>query len=145
LSNYLLKLDITNQPVEHDYNLPREEITSLASHPPVHSLKLENHQGYPQLITVQAFNDSPSIGITVQDVLRTIHEDTRRLSRRREWSKLSPEERVHIDVAFRERCSTEEELGQGPCRIDYLLGRDRLQTLSKISPNTEMLPAPIIL
>jgi hypothetical protein len=144
LSKYLLKLDIANQPVEHDYDLPREEITSSASHPPMHSLKLESHQGYPQLITVQASSDSPGIGVTVQDVLRTIHEDVRTLSRRREWTKLSAEERAQVDTAFRERCRTEEELGQGPCRIDYLRGRDRLQVLPKLSPSGEMLPAPII-
>jgi hypothetical protein len=144
LSKYLLKLDITNQPVEHDYDLPGEEITSAASHPPMQSLKLESHQGYPQLITVQASNDSPGIGVTVQDVLRTVQEDVRTLSRRREWTKLSAEERAEVDSAFRERCRTEEELGQGPCRIDYLRGRDRLQVLPKLSPSGEMLPAPML-
>ena len=34
-----------------------------------------------------------------------------------------------------------EELGQGPCRIDYLGGRDRLQILPKDSPIGEILPA----
>lgn len=144
LSKYLLKLDITSQPVEHDYDLPNEEITSSASHPPMQSLKLESHQGYPQLITVQASSNLPAIGVTVQDVLRMIHEDVRTLSRRREWTKLSAEERAQVDAAFRERCRTEEELGQGPCRIDYLRGRDRLQILPKLSPSGEMLPAPII-
>ena len=33
LSEDLLKLDITNQPEERDYDLPREEITSPASYP----------------------------------------------------------------------------------------------------------------
>lgn len=97
------------------------------------SLKLENHQGYPQVITVQASSDSPSIGVTVQDVLRTIHEDARTPSRRYEWTKLSAEEREQVDAAFRGRCRTEEELGKGPCRIDYLQGRDRIQILPKHS------------
>jgi uncharacterized protein DUF6699 len=94
-----------------------EDITSSASDPPMHSLKLENHQGYPQLIIVQASSNSPSVGITVQDVLSAIQEDVRKLSRRREWTKLSPEERAQVDTAFRDRCKTEEELGQGPCRM----------------------------
>lgn len=66
------------------------------------------------------------------------------LSRRREWTKLSAEDRAQVDTAFRDRCRTEEELGQGPCRIDYLRGRDRLQILPKLSPTGEMLPAPIL-
>jgi hypothetical protein len=143
LSKYLLKLDITIQSVEHDYDLSREEITSPASHPPIHSLRLENHQGYPHLITIQASSDSPDIGVTVQDVLMTIHEDLRTLSRRRAWAKLSAEERAQVDVVFRERCRTEEELCRGPCRVDYLRGRDRLQILSKILPSGELFPAPI--
>jgi hypothetical protein len=135
LSTYLLKLDIANQPVEHDYDLPKEDITSPASHPPMHLLKLENHQGYPKTIIVQACNDAPSIGITVQDVLRTIHEDVRTLSRRREWTKLSAEERAQVDTTFRERCGAGKMLGRGPCRIDYMRGRDRLQILPKFSPS----------
>jgi hypothetical protein len=144
LEKYLLKFDITTQPVEHDFDLPIEEITSPASDPPMHSLKLENHQGYPQLITVQASSNSPGIGVTVQDVLRTIQEDLRMLSRRRERTKLSAEERVYVDIAFRDRCSTEEELGQGPCRIDYFQGRDRLKILPRLLPTGEMLPALIL-
>jgi hypothetical protein len=118
LSRYLLKLNVTDQPVEYDYGLPREEIHCPASHPPMHSLKLENHQGYPQLIIVQASSKSPSIGVTVKDMLRAIHEDIRTLSHRCEWTKLSTKERARVDVAFRERCRTEEVLCQGPCRID---------------------------
>lgn len=143
LSKYYLKLDISNQGVDHDYDLPIEELISPAVYPPLLSLKLENHQGYPQSVTVQASSESPS-GITVQDVLKTINEDLRKPSRRREWIKLNAEERTAVDGAFRERCRTEEELGQGPCRIDYLRGRDRLQILPRLSPDGEMLPAPII-
>lgn len=105
------------------------------------SLKLDNHQGYPQSIDVST--DSPG-GVTVQDVLNTIHEDLRKPSRRREWNKLSAEERAAVDTAFRRRGNTEEELGQGLCRIDYLRGRNRLQILPKLSPDGEMLPAPMI-
>jgi hypothetical protein len=143
LSKYYLTLDISNQGVDHDYDLPIEELTSPAVDPPLLSLKLENHQGYPQSVTVQSSTDSLS-GITVQDVLKTFNEDLRKPSRRREWIKLNAEERVDVDGAFRERCRTEEELGQGPCRIDYLRGRNRLQILPRLSPDGEMLPAPII-
>jgi hypothetical protein len=139
LSKYLLKLDIGNQPQDHTYDLPDEELNSPAVNPPISSLKLENHQGYPQMITVQS-----SSVISVYDVLKTIHEDVRKQSRRREWTRLSAEERAAVDGSFRERCKTEEELGQGPCRIDYLRGRDRLQILPRLSPDGEMLPAPII-
>ncbi|KAH9963607.1 hypothetical protein BC827DRAFT_121146 [Russula dissimulans] len=144
LWKYLLTIDINSQSVDHNYNLPREELDSPAVHPPMLSLKLENHQGYPQLITVQATSDSRSIGVTVQDVLRAIHEDVRKLSRRREWTKLNAEERTMVDVALRERCkeASDSELGQGPRRIDYLRGRDRLQVLPRVSPDGPMLPTP---
>lgn len=96
------------------------------------SLKLENDQGYPQDITVQVSSGTSSVGVTVQDVLRTIHEDLRRPWGSYEWTNLKAEERAAINAAFRKRCTTEEELGQGPCRIDYLRGRDRLQVLPKL-------------
>ena len=142
LSKYLLKIDTNNQSVDHDYYLPKEELNSPAVHPPMLSLKLENHQGYPQPITVQATSDSQSIGVTVQDVLRAIHGDVRKLSHRREWTKLNAEERTMVDVALRERCKEDSELGQGPCRIDFLRGRDRLQVLPRVSPDGPMLPTP---
>ena len=135
LSEDLLKLDITNQPEERDYDLPREEITSPASYPVIYSLKPENNQGYPWFITVRACSDSPNVGVTVQDVLRKVHEDVRTLSRRREWTKLSADERAQVDATFRERCKSDEDLSQGPCRIDYLRGRDRLQIIPKLSPS----------
>jgi hypothetical protein len=142
LEKYLLKLDINNQP-DYDYDLPKEEIDSAAMHPPMLSVTLENHQGYPQLILVQASNDTPGIGITVQDMLKAINEDVRKPSRRREWTKLRAEERAGVDTAFRERCKTEEELGQGPWRIDYLCGKSRLQIFSKMTPDGVVHPLPI--
>ena len=141
LEKYLLKLDMNNQP-DHDYDLPIEEIDSPAMHPPMLSVTLENHQGYPQSISVQPSNDSPDIGITVRDMLRVINEDVKRPSRRREWTRLRAEERAGVDVAFRERCKTEEELGQGPCRIDYLRGRNKLQVLPKLSLDGVIHPQP---
>lgn len=144
LAKYFIKLDISNQSGGDDdlddFGLPQEEITSSAVHPPVLSLKLENHQGYPQDIHIHSSGDFQSVGITVRDVLKTINEDARKISRRREWTKLNAEERIAVDAAFRERCTTEEELGHGPCRVDYLRGRDRLQVLPKLSPDGEMLP-----
>lgn len=141
LAKYLLELDIATQAVDYDYDLPNEELTSPAVHPPMPLIRLESHQGYPQIITVQASNDS-LVGVNVQDVLRAIQEDVRKLSRRREWTKLNAEDRAAVDDAFRERCNTEEELAQGPCRVDYLRGRNRIQILPKLSPDGEMLPAP---
>jgi len=144
LWKYFLTIDIHTQSADDDYDLPKEELHSPAVDPPMLSLKLENHQGYPQPITIQATSDSQSIGVTVQDVLRAVHEDVRKLSRRREWTRLNAEGRAAVEIAFRERCRTEEELGQGPCRVDFLRGRDRLEVLPKLSPDGTMLPAPII-
>jgi hypothetical protein len=141
LAKYLLQLDIVSQSVEHDYDLPIEELTSPAVHPPMPLIRLESHQGYPQLITVQASSDS-LVGVTVQDVLKAIHEDVRKLSRRREWTRLNAEDRLAVDEAFRDRCGTEEELAQGPRRVDYLRRRNRIQIFPKLSPEGEMLPAP---
>ena len=115
--------------VDYDYDLPKEEITSPAVYPPMLSLKMENHQGYPQVISIKASSDSGNVGVTVQDVLRTMHEDLRMPIPTHELSKLSVEEWAAIDAAFGERCTSEEELSNGPRRIDYLEGRDRLQIL----------------
>jgi hypothetical protein len=137
LSKYLLKLDINNQP-DRDYHLPEEEIHSPATHPPTSSLMLENNQGYPQAIVVQASSASPDIGVTVQDVLRTIHEDARKQPRRNEMIKLGSEERAGLDAAFKKRCKTERELSQGPCRIDFLGSRNRLVIVPKPPLEGEM-------
>jgi hypothetical protein len=134
--------------VDQEYGLPNEEITSTAVYPPILSLKLESHQGYPQIISIEASGDSQIV--TVQDVLRTIHEDLRIPFSRRELSKLGVEERTGINAAFRERCKSEEELSKGPRRIDRLGGRDRLQILPRLSPDgnvmfpTTTLPMPAL-
>ena len=128
--------------VDHDYDLSKEEITSPAVYPPMLSVKLENHQGYPQIISIEASGDSRSTGVTVQDVLRTIHEDLRMPFPRRELSKLGAEERAGINASFRERCKSEEELSKGPRRFDRLGGRDRLQIFPRLSPDgSVLLPA----
>jgi hypothetical protein len=138
LSRYNLKLDIDNEP-DHDYDLPEEEIDSPATYPAMHSLLLENRQGYPHPIMVRASGDSPGMGVTVRDVLRTIHEDGRKQPRRNELSKLETAGRDGLNAAFVKRCKTERELSQGPSRIDYLCGRDRLVVILK--PPSEGVPA----
>jgi len=138
LSKYCLKFDINA--VGHDYDLPNEEFTCPAVYPPLSLLRLENHQGYPHPITIDASSRSLSTGITVQDVLRTIHEDLKKPSRGYEWARLDIEERAAVDGAFRERCRARDELAQGPRRIDFLRGRDRLQILPRLAPGPEILP-----
>ncbi|KAI9510678.1 hypothetical protein F5148DRAFT_1177702 [Russula earlei] len=129
LTEYLLKLEFGN-PADHDYGLPNETITSTAVHPPMLSLILENHQGYPQLI-IQASGGYPGAVVTVQDILRTIHEDVRKPLLRRELIKLKVDEQAVIDASFIERCKTEEDLNIGPRRFDLLGGRNRLHILPK--------------
>jgi len=140
-----------NDSSDHDYNIPKEDMNSPAVHPPMLSLKLESHQGYPQIITAEASSDARGVvGVTVQEVLRALHEDLRMPFPRRELSKLGADERGGINAAFRERCKSEEELSKGPRRIDHLGGRDRLQVLPKIGPDgsesipTSTLPAPTL-
>ncbi len=130
-----------NDSSDHDYGLPKEEINSPAVYPPMLLLILESHQGYPQIITVEASSDTRGVGVTVQEVLRTLHEDLRVPFPRRELSKLGAEERAGINAAFRERCRSEEELSKGPRRVDHLGGRDRLQILPKFGPDgSELIP-----
>jgi hypothetical protein len=149
LTKYNLKLEM-NDSSDHDYGIPKEDINSPAVYPPMLSLKLESHQGYPQIITAEASSDTQSVGITVQEVLRTLREDLRMPFPRRELSKLGAEERAGINAAFRERCKSEEELSKGPRRIDHLGGRDRLQILPKLGPDgrelipTSTLPPPAL-
>lgn len=51
-------------------------------------------------MTVEASIDSQGIGVTVQDVLRTIHEDMRMPFPRRELSRLVVKERAGINAMF---------------------------------------------
>lgn len=129
MTKYLLKLDI-NGPIDHDYDLIKEEITSPAVYPQIQSLKLEYFRWCPQVIRIKAFSD-PRVGITVQDVLRGIHEDLRVPLRSHEFSLLGLDEQAAVKDAFEERCKNDEERRKGPCRIDLLRGRDRLQILPK--------------
>ncbi len=137
-----------NNSSDHDYGLPKEDMNSPAVYPPMLSLKLESHQGYPQVITVEASSDTRGVGVTVQEVLRMLHEDLWVPFPRRELHKSGAEERAGIDAAFRKRCRSEEELSKGPRRIDHLGSRDRLQILPKFGPDggelIPMLPTPAL-
>jgi hypothetical protein len=142
LTKYLLKLEVGDS-VDPDYDLPGEELTSPAVHPPVPWLELENCEGYPQHINIQASGNSPDVGVTVQDVLRAIHEDMRKPSTRPAWDRLRNDERTWIKTSFKKRCKTEEELSKGLHRIDYLCGRDRLQIFPKLSPDGVQFSPPM--
>ena len=121
---------------DQDYDLPKEELTSSAVYPPMLRLKLENCQGYPYTINIEASDE----GVTVQDVLRTINEDLRTPFSKRELSSLRAERRTEVRMAFKERCETEEERSKGPHRVDYLGERDRLQILPKLTSDGTLLP-----
>ena len=92
----------------------------------------------PQVISIEASSDT-RVGITVQDVLRKINEDLRMPLRNHEFSLLGLEERAAIRDAFEERCKVEDERRKGPCRIDFLRGRDRLQILPKFPSDGALL------
>jgi hypothetical protein len=140
LTKYFLKLEI-NGPLDQDYDLPKEDITSPAVYPHMQSLKLEYFRGCPQVISIKASSD-PRVGITVQDVLRKIHEDLRMPLRNHEYSLLGLEERAATRDAFEERCKIDEERRKGPCRIDFLRGRDRLRILPKLPSSDGTLVHP---
>ena len=130
LTKYLLKLEITESP-EYDYDLSNEEMSSPAVYPHIQTLRLEYFQVYPQIISVDASSDSQSAHVTVQDVLRAIHEDLRKPSSGRELGTFAREDKTAIRDTFRKRCKSEEELSKGIYRIDYLRGRDRLQIIPR--------------
>jgi hypothetical protein len=138
LTKYLLKLE-TTESTDHDYDLPNEELTSPAVYPPMVSLKLENCQGYPQTINVEASSEPRGTSVTVQDVLRTTNEVLSVLLSKRELDSLGVKERTALRASFKKRCKTEEERSKGPRRIDHLGGRDRLQILPKHSSDGSVL------
>jgi hypothetical protein len=131
LTKYHLKLEIS-EPFNHD-QLPIEELTSPAVHPPMKSLKLENEL-YPQPISIQTWDDSSATAVTVQDVLRAIDEDMRQ-SAQKEWKCLRTVDRAEVITSFKQRCKSAEERGKGICRIDLLRGRNRLEIVSEYSPD----------
>src|SRR5712671_3981098 len=141
---YLLKIEITTQSVDHDFGLPAEEFLYSAVHPPVYELMLENDQGYPQNIKVDASDKESSAGVTVEDVLKTISTDLRKSSSQREWAALNEDTRIEVEEAFEDRARTEEDRSGGLRRIDYLRGRNRLQIFPKHAlPEDEEISHPL--
>lgn len=140
---YLLKFDIT-KPVDHDFGLPPEEFGSSAVHPPVHVMVLDNDQGYPRNINVRSSDDGSDVGITVEDVLKTISTDLRASSSQREWAALDDDRRREVEESFENRARTEEDRSGGLRKIDFLRGRNRLQIFPKhpTLEDEEMLPLP---
>lgn len=141
MTKYLLKLEVSESG-DYDYELPSEEMASPAVYPHTQKLRLEYFQGYPQVIGVDASGDSPQgANVTVQDVLRTIHEDLMKPSSKRELGTFARGDQTAIRDTFRKRCMSEEERSKGLYRIDYLRGRDRLQILPR--PALDGTPLPI--
>jgi hypothetical protein len=138
LTKYLLKLEITES-TDYDYDLPNEELTSPAVYPPMLSLKLENCQGYPQTINVEASSEPRGASVTVQDVVGTMREVLSALLSKPEINDLGDKERAELRATFKKRCKNEVERSKGLRRIDYLGGRDRLQILPKHSPDGSVL------
>jgi hypothetical protein len=143
LTKYLLKLEVAESP-DYDYDLPNEEMASSAVYPHTQRLRLEYFQGYPQVISVDASSDSQGTDVTVQDVLRTIHEDLMKPSSKRELGTFARGDQTAIRDTFRKRCMSEEERSKGLYRIDYLRGRDRLQILPRHPLDGTSVPTPAI-
>ena len=142
LKEYLLKLEITKSP--YDCHLPVEDMTSPAVYPHAQTLRLEYFQGYPEVINLSASSDSQGAGVTVQDVLRTIYDDLKRPSSKRELGTFARKDQTAIEETFKERCKSEEERSKSLRRIDYLGGRDRLQILPRHPLDGPSLPTPEI-
>jgi hypothetical protein len=165
LTKYLLKLEISESP-DYDYGLPKEEMTSPAVYPHMHSLELEYihgslhidvcreildteregpvHAVSRQIINIEPFNDYPGAYVTVEDVLRAIREDLKSPLAKSEFHNFGHEERAAIRAAFNERCKTEEDLSKGPCMIDRLNSRNRLLILPKYPHDGALLPKPTL-
>ena len=123
---YLLKFDVASQPLEYSFGLPTEELLSSAVHPPVNILVLKNEQGLPQNIEVLASDKGSGIGVTVEDVLKTISIYLRNYFSQREWEALHEDPRRDAEDAFEDRARTAER-GGGLRQIDSFRLRNRLQ------------------
>ncbi|KAF8269498.1 hypothetical protein EI94DRAFT_1725179, partial [Lactarius quietus] len=130
LMKYLLKFDIPH-PLDHDFGLPAEELFSSAVHPPVDVLILENEQGLPENIEVHVSDKASGIGVTVEDVLKSIAVDLRRSSSWQEWAALNEDVHGGVEYSFSDNAGAAEERSGGLRRIDYLRGRNRLQIFPK--------------
>lgn len=110
----------------------------------MHELVLESDQGYPRNINVHTSDDKADIGITVEDVLRTISTALRATSTQREWAALNEDRRREVEETFENRARTEEDRSAGLRKIDYLRDRNRLQVFPKHSlPEDEEIPQPL--
>jgi hypothetical protein len=98
----------------------------------VHVLVLDNDQGYPRNINVRASEEGSDVGITVEDVIKTISTDLRASSSQREWSALDEDRRREVEDTFENRARTEEDRSGGLRKVDYLGGRNRLQIFPKL-------------
>ena len=109
--------------------------------PPMVSLKLECHEGYTQVISLEASGDSQGNGVTIQAVLRTRHKDLalRMPSPRSVLSKLGAEERAGINAAFEEKVKSKEELSKDPRSIDGLGSKNKFQILPERLPDGSIL------
>jgi hypothetical protein len=94
-------------------------------------LVLDNDQGYPRNINVRASEEGSEVGITVEDVVKTISADLRASSSQREWAALNEDRRREVEETFENRARTEEDRSGGLRKIDYLRGRNRLQIFPK--------------
>jgi hypothetical protein len=131
LTKEFLKLEFRKS-VEPDYDLLKGDLTSPAVRPPVPVLVLENRQGYPQRIRILASGGDPAIGVTVEDVLKQIHEVLRKPSTKSLWGQVcNRRQKALITSSFRKRYKTEEERSKGLYAYDYLCGRDKLQILTE--------------
>ena len=101
--------------IDYKYDLPTEP---PAMCPPTGmlSLKSASHQGYSQIISINASRDSQGAGFPVQDVLRVIYE-----------GPLMP--RLKRD-------ENSDKLSKVPRRIDSLCSRERFQILPEHSPGS---------
>ncbi|KAI9432855.1 caspase domain-containing protein [Lactarius indigo] len=125
---HLLKIDIAFQPPDFDFGLPAEELLSSAVHPPVHLLVLENERGLPQNIEVHASDKRSEIGVTIEDVLKTLNVYLRKPPGQRERAPLNEDPRRGVD----EDSARAEEISRFWWRwIDYLRGRNGLQIFPK--------------
>ena len=110
----------------------------------MHELVLESDQGYPRNINVHASNEEAEIGITVEEVLRTVSTALRATSTQREWAALNEERRREVEETFENRARTEEDRSAGLRKIDYLRDRNRLQIFPKHSlPEDEEISQPL--
>lgn len=113
-------------------SLSNDELSSPCTRPGVQHLRIICDL-VPQWGPLDIFRPSPwSQGsISVQDVLKKVHESFRQSIRQSDWALLSPEEQREIGRAYEVRCQAldgslaelEVERSHGVKRIDYAKGK----------------------